>query len=346
MSWGAVVGQPLATRLLKRVVLAGKAAHAYLFVGPDGVGKRTTALTLAGALQCTALTAAGEPCGCCHSCERLRVNPPVHPDLHLIQPEGRYIRTQQIKELQAEMYARPTMGRYRIALIDGADRMNPESGNRLLKLLEEPPGHAVFVLLTANLSGVLSTLVSRCQSINFPPLSPDDVAAILASRQSASPEQIRLFAALSGGSAGRAVAMLETPEVLQRRDQAAQLLREIPTMDDHALLATAEALEKQRDTVEEWLELSLMWVRDAIVLKQGTGSSLLLNADQIAGLRSLAQTTDRDVLLQVLQHLVEARQHIQRSANLRLVLDVLFLRLQHVLTAPGNSKEMIHSFGG
>lgn len=327
MSWTAIVGQPLAVRLMRQAVASGKVAHAYLFAGPEGVGKRTVAMELARALNCQALTAEGA-CGSCLSCAKMTSVPPVHPDLALVQPDGRFIKTDQMRELQADMYARPNEGRVRVAIIDAADRMNPEAGNRMLKLLEEPPAHAVFLLLTHNLAGVLPTIISRCQVVNFTPLSPEDVTAVLQQRWGLEAVQARLYAALSGGSIGRAVAMSENPAIAKRRDDAFDLVSQLRELDDFALFGRAEALEKQKEELDDWLDMLLVWLRDALLIAQTGMDRLIMNADRLADVRALAHRYGANSLLSMLDFVTETRLRLQRNANTRLALDVLLLRLR------------------
>jgi len=327
VSWAAIIGQPLAVRLLRQAVATGKVAHAYLFVGPDGVGKRTVAVELARALNCQAPGSDGSACGACASCRKIASEPPVHPDLHIVSPDGRFLKTDQMRELQADMYARPNEGRVRVAVIDGADKMNPEAGNRVLKLVEEPPGYAILILLTENLSGVLPTLISRCQVVHFTPLSADDVAQALIRQQDLPAPQARLFASLSGGSIGRAAAMARDESVLQRRDQAGDFLQKLPALDDLALLSQSEALEKEKEHLGDWLEMVTVWLRDALLLSQTGSDKLVVNADKLPAVGSLARQLGPSGLLSMLSAVTEARGQIQRNANTRLVLDILLLRM-------------------
>ena len=327
MSWAAIVGQPLAVRLLRQAVAGGKVAHAYLFVGPAGVGKRTVAMELAKSLNCQAPLPEGGACDSCASCRKITAVPVSHPDVRVITPEGRFIKTDQIRELQEEMYARPNEGRMRVAIIDGADRMNPESANRLLKLLEEPPGYALLILLTHNLSGVLPTLISRCQVVNFPPLSPEDVAATLRERFGLEAGQARLYAALSGGSIGRAVTLSQDTEVAARRDQSCELLQKLSSMDDLALIGQAEALDKAKEHLEDWLDLATAWLRDALIVSQTGSVQLVINADRVGAVKDLADSFGSASILEMLSAITEVRGNLQRNANSRLALDVLMLRL-------------------
>ncbi|OTA42199.1 MAG: hypothetical protein A6D92_00885 [Symbiobacterium thermophilum] len=237
----------MAVDLLRRAVAGGRVAHAYLFAGPAGVGKRLVALELARSLNCLE-PRAGEACGACRSCLKLSAEPPVHPDVTVVEPEGRMIRTEQMRQVQNEVYARPTEGRYKVVIIDGAERMNAESGNRLLKVLEEPPPYACFVLLTTNAAGVLPTIVSRCQIVHFSPLPAEAIAAVLQEKAGIGPGEARLFASLSGGSVGAALAMAANPEVGRRRDEALSVLLRAGEMDDADLLEQAAAWEKEKIT--------------------------------------------------------------------------------------------------
>lgn len=331
MSWAAVIGQPLAVRLLRQAVTGDRVSHAYLFTGPDGVGKRTVALELAKALNCAAPTPQGGACDQCISCRKLSANPPTHPDLTVIQPEGRFIKTDQIRELQSTMYARPNEGKVRVAMIDGADRMNPEAGNRVLKLLEEPPAYAVLILLTHNMSGVLPTLISRCQVVNFSPLSPDDVAKALRNQAGLEQGQANVYAALSGGSIGRALAMAQEPAVAQRREETREFLLKLRDLDDLALISFAEALEKQKEHLDAWLELALVWLRDALLVAQTGSSQLVINSDKLAVIQMLGEELGPAKLLDMLAAVTDARARLQRNANARLVLDVLLVRLGDIV---------------
>ncbi|HYG60391.1 MAG TPA: DNA polymerase III subunit delta' [Symbiobacteriaceae bacterium] len=329
MSWAAIVGQPLAVRLLRQAIAADKVAHAYLFVGPEGVGKRTVALELAKTMNCLAPDPSGGACDTCASCRKVAAEPVSHPDVEAVSPDGRFIKTDQIRALQSDMYARPTEGKVRVAVIDGADRMNAEAGNRILKLLEEPPAYAVLVMTTHNLSGVLPTLISRCQVVSFPPMHPDEVAGALR-RRGLAPADAQLYAALSGGSIGRAITLSQDPDLSQRRDQVCELLRQLPEMDDLVLLGQAEGLEKGREHLEDWLELVTMWLRDAMLVAQTESDRLVINADRLPAVRQLADRLGAERLLAMLGAITDTRGYLQRNANTRLALDVLLLRLGQI----------------
>lgn len=326
MTWSAIRGQQMAVDLLRRAAAGGRVAHAYLFAGPPGVGKRLAALELARSLNCLA-PHAGEACGSCRSCLKLAEDPPVHPDVMVVEPDGRVIRTEQMRQVQNEVYARPTEGRFKVVILDGVERMTPESGNRLLKVLEEPPAYACFVLLTTNVAGVLPTIVSRCQIVHFSPLPPEEVAAVLQEKAGIGPEEARLYASLSGGSVGAALAMARSPEVARRRDEALGLLLRLGEMDDADLLEQAGEWEKEKEHLEERLDMAALWLRDALLVARGAPERLVVNADRMADVRALADRCGPSGLMAMLESLAGARDALLRNANARLVLDVLLLDL-------------------
>ena len=327
MSWSTIRGQDLAVDLLRRELVSDRVAHAYLFTGPAGVGKRRAAMVLAMSLNCLDPAGDGSPCGICRSCRELSADPPVHPDVMVVEPEGRFIKTEQMRTVQTEVYARPSEGRTRVIIIDEAERLNAEAGNRLLKVLEEPPAYARFILLTRNPAGVLPTILSRCQIVHFAPLPPELIAPIVQEQAGTGPAEARLFASLSGGSVGAALALAGNPVVGQRRGEALDLLLRLDEMDDAALLEQAEALEKQKEGLDAWLEMLTLWLRDGLLIAQEAPDRLIVNGDRLDEVRRLAVRYGAGSLMEMLESVSKARGQLLRNANTRLVLDVLLLNL-------------------
>ena len=181
--------------------------------------------------------------------------------------------------------------------------------------------------MTHNLSSVLPTLISRCQVVHCPPLSPYEVAGALEAKHGLDEGQAKLFAALSGGSIGRAVHIAEDPAVLQRRDETGEFLSKVRGMDDFDLISFSEALEKQKESLDDWLDLLIVWLRDALLTTQAADPSLLINADRAGIVLWVAETYSAAQLLDMLAAVTEARRALQRNANARLVLDIMLLRI-------------------
>jgi DNA polymerase-3 subunit delta' len=195
-----LIGQDLARAALERAIAGGRVAHAYVFEGPPGVGKRSAALGLAMALNCPVAPGAG--CGACEICRRVEAG--LHPDVPSFGPSGPggQIVIDDIRAILALTRTRPHEARARVVVVDDADAMNPSSANGLLKTLEEPLAGNHLVLCTGAPDRLLPTVRSRAQRIRFRALSPAALAAIARAR--GLPEaRAEIAVALADGSAAR-----------------------------------------------------------------------------------------------------------------------------------------------
>lgn len=317
MSFADIVGQDGNIAILQRSLASGRIAHAYLFDGIEGCGKKKTALALVAALFCEQ----GKGCGSCPPCHKIALL--QHPDLHLIEPDGAFIKIDQIRELQRELSLRPFEAPRKACIIEAADRLNPASGNALLKTLEEPPGHALLVLLTANIGGVLPTILSRCQQLHFPALPETLIADFLRNRGS-TPEMAGIAASLAGGSLTKAIE-IGAEETLASRKHFLEQMTAFSLKEIAPLFAAAEELATDRETALEKLELLTAFLRDVLHLQGGMQE--VVNTDLFPLLRREADKRSAVSTMERIERVVETRYAIQRNVNLRLALEVLFMRL-------------------
>jgi DNA polymerase-3 subunit delta' len=234
--------QDRALSVLRRALAAGRAHHAYLFTGPDGVGKERTALALAATLLCNAPNRQPEDdaCGDCNACHLLASD--NHPDFHLIHRglhvhhPDRTVRASSGMRLVVDLIRhfliapagmKPTQGDRRVFLIRDAQRMNEEAQNALLKTLEEPPPSATLILVTSSADRLLPTIRSRCQQVAFDLLPPDFIAAQLAARTDADSATAQALAALAGGRLGVAL-QWHAMDLLAPLPQLAHALQDLP----------------------------------------------------------------------------------------------------------------------
>jgi len=204
MGWG-LIGLDRATAGLEAMISSGRLPHALLLTGPRGGGKNSLARALAAALNCAAPVDGGGPCGQCPSCQKIAKD--IHPDLISLGPSGkaRLIKMEDIQNLRAQMAFRPFEGRVKVFIIREADRLSQESGNALLKTLEEPPPDSLLILTSASEAEVMATILSRCLRLRLPPLPQALVLEALAERRSLSGPPARLLAALAAGALGPAL---------------------------------------------------------------------------------------------------------------------------------------------
>ncbi|MBI2359386.1 MAG: DNA polymerase III subunit delta' [Deltaproteobacteria bacterium] len=297
--------------------------HAYLFVGPEGVGKKTVALALAQAIQCQEI--ANDFCGRCADC--IRVTHRNHPDFHELEPGPgkKEISIQQVRDLERELSLRPFCGRRKIAVVDPACLMNTAAQNALLKTLEEPPQGSLIILISTSTGGLLPTLVSRCVRLFFTPVPVDVVVELLVARKGAQREQARLLANLAMGSPGRALSG-ELDLLVERRRVWLEKIAAVGAGDYRAALAAAEELGAAKEETLRFLEWAEGWYRDIMVYAVRKDDNQLLNRDCEEVIRQQADRYSLERLLVLRSRAARTAARIQRNVNRRLALENFFLQ--------------------
>jgi DNA polymerase-3 subunit delta' len=228
-------------------MIRGPAPHAVLLVGPDGVGKTTLALDLAAGLLCSAAPTK-RPCRSCRACRM--VDKGGHPDLHRLGPAGpgRQVviggpdaRYRGVRELVAELSLMPVEGGARVAIVDGADRMNEDAQSALLKTLEEPPAGVIVVLCADQENRLMPTVRSRCARIRLGLVGSRDIEAIVADHDLADPPLAARLGRLAGGRPGIALAYARAPEAVLIRAELSRALLDLTDARPSARLAAVRS---------------------------------------------------------------------------------------------------------
>lgn len=327
MPWD-FIGNEGAVAALARDLASGRPAHAYLFLGPPRVGRRTLALRLAQALNCTGPE---PPCGGCSPCRRTAAG--LHADLLMVTVEAdeggphKAIQVGQVREVERAVALKPFEGQCRVVIIDPADAMNSEAQNAFLKTLEEPPPQTAFLLVAAREGALLPTIRSRCRRIELRPLPPAAVEAALRER-GPEREQARLLARLSGGRIGWALEAAADPAALERRRQGAELARALPAMPlaDRFDLAErlAEEFRARREPLLERLEEWRTWWRDVLLVQAGAEEGVT-HVDMLPLLREDAARYPRRQVVAFLRALLATPRHLEENVQPRLALEALLL---------------------
>jgi len=318
-----IIGHNQIIRALLNAIIRDRVAHAYLFAGPEGVGKTTTALAFARALLCAGPDR-GDACGRCRACRQ--VDHANHPDFHYVRPEGQSIKIEQVRGIQRKVMFRSYQGGHKVFLIEQAEAMTAEAANCLLKTLEEPPDETVIILLTALPQVLPSTVLSRCQQFFFKLIPFPELASSLIRLRGLAQEEARLLAALSGGSLGKALAYV-SGSFQKERDTAIQLTVALEEAGALEALEEAEKASKTRDSALNLLEMLACWYRDHLVWRETGEVGLLFNPDQVFTLEREAGYFETGRLVGIIEDIEKSKNKIRSNANIRLVLEALFLRL-------------------
>ena len=320
MTFSQILGHDRQKDILRRALDSGRLAHAYLFAGPEGVGKLLTALALVRGVFCKN----GNGCGDCTACRK--VDHHNHPDLHLLQADGSSIKIEQVRSLQKELAYRPLEAPKKVCLIDGAELLNPAAGNALLKTLEEPSGDALFILVSSHPEGVLPTIRSRCQQLPFGRIDHRTIKQTLENQLGLGDEEAHLLAALSEGSFKKALGK-DRDLFLGRRREILKALTALSQGSVVPLFSLAEELAGEKDQLPDILEILQAFYRDLLLFFHGRPEEELVNIDLMEKVRRVAARESLRSLLGKLDAISDCRMHLRRNVNRQLAMEVLLMQL-------------------
>ena len=271
MTFDQILGHDRQKGILRRALANGRLAHAYLFSGPDGIGKRLMALALARAIVCHEQRG----CGHCQACRK--IDHQNHPDLHILEPDGSSIKIEQIRAFQRELNLKPLESPRKICLIEQADAMTVGAANALLKTLEEPRGDTLLMLLSSQPNRLLETIRSRCQPLPFTRHPNSRIQAELEKQLGIESTESHILAALSEGSFKKAFGKDRELYLEQRRE----LLKTLTGLSSGSILPIldfAERLAADKTILPDILEIFQAFYRDVLhgparTQRRGTGQS-------------------------------------------------------------------------
>lgn len=327
MAWDRIRGHDAARSHLLTAAARGRLAHAFLFVGPDGVGKKLFATEFAKALLCEVPPAPLTACDRCPAC--VQVTAGTHPDAYTARrgDDENELSIDVIRDFCTRLGRKASRGARKVGIVEEADEFNANSANAFLKVLEEPPPGSVLILLATSTERQLPTILSRCQAVAFHPLSPADLRAVLAAHGVADPATVARLVRLAGGSPGRALALNDDGVWAFREDLLAAVTA--PRPDATGLIAkwakfvedAGKATPAQRTRAALGLGLLVDLLRTA--LRNGAGGA----EAEAAKLAALADRVGPDRLADWLDACLDADAQIGRYLQVMLVIEALTDRM-------------------
>lgn len=329
ISWN-IIGHKKILDLLEKHILS-RPSHAYLFIGEEHLGKRTVAEQFAKILECNDKTK--RPCEKCLSCVQFDAG--THPDIivlkkepplnkkSLIRREGK-IKIGKVRHLKRIFSLKPHSSPYKICLAPEADKLNEAASNALLKILEEPLGNVIFILIAPHVRALLPTIVSRCEIIKFFPIPKNILSASL--KNKVSKNDFEKIVAFSRGRAGIAFELSENSEIIDFYNKSIKELTAFIEDDEVGRFKTAEKMSKNLVAANKILNVWLSFFRDIIILKSGN-QNLILNIDFKKEILKYSQKYAFLELKEIIKAILYTKSLFLKNVNPRLSLETLFLKI-------------------
>ena len=320
MGFKEVIGNSGVKKILHRALKQKKLPNSLLFTGPEGIGKKQTAMVVAKALNCLKKTS--DACEECTHCKA--INNGNFPDVMVISPVKDMLKIDQMRLLKDTAYLKPMAGRKRVFVVIEAEKMNDEASNSLLKILEEPPPFSHIILVTPNPYRIIPTLKSRCQIFQFSPIPKEEIQKALVAK-GFQPERAHILSRLVDGNLEQALS-LEWEEVqlqrkkawhlflaLHKREKAAQLLKQF-----------SQSRAVIREDLEKTLDILASFCRDVILIQEKAKTDFLLNPDFEHDLREVAQSISSRQAMDFLSKIDFSISALRKNLNVNILVSSIF----------------------
>jgi len=319
-----MLGHQKVLTTLRAAIKNDNVSHAYIFEGPDGVGRRETARSFSSVLMCEDDNA---PCGECKSCQLFKQG--SHSDFYEIYSEDRSISVEDIRNILKGLIIKPLYSKYKVIIINDADSMTVQAQNALLKSLEEPPSYVVFILTVQSGAAITQTVRSRCQRILFNKMSYEDIMDILETRYGKRKPEWDFIVSYADGVIGTALDLVDSPHYIEVRDEVLEAVTQLVSSQDADLFKLYEIFEKNSDKIDYIFRVMLLFFRDIIIYNQTSDFSILLNSDKKDMIIKNA-SVQLSSLIKCIQAIWSAKRGLEVNANFQLAIEVMLMKIQHV----------------
>ena len=334
-SFSDIYGYETIKEHMQSAIKMGKVSHAYIINGGLGSGKKTLAGLFAKTLQCEGISESVDPCNKCHSC--IQADTHNQPDIIWIKHEKPAsigiddVREQIISDIQIKPYS----SRYKIYIIDEAEKLTVAAQNALLKTIEEPPAYGIIIFLTTNADIFLQTILSRCVMLDLRPIKDDIVDEYLKKNYSDISDYERKFAVnFAQGKIGRARSIVESTEYAQLKNDVMNVIKNAKNMTSGDIMAVAKDVKDMSNynlTIDDYLDLMAMWFRDVLLFKSTNDTNYLIFSDEISLIKSQAQTMSYEGIQDILNSIDKVKIRLKANVNFELCIELLIMAMKEAM---------------
>jgi DNA polymerase-3 subunit delta' len=324
-SFQQIVGHDSIIQHLQNAIQAGKVSHAYIFHGEEGMGKKTLAAAFAKTLQCE--EGKNISCNDCKSCMQADSN--NHPDIIRVTHEKVSIGVEDIRlQVNSDIQVKPYNSRYKIYIIDSADRLTEAAQNALLKTIEEPPEYAIILLLVSNINLILPTILSRCVQLNLKPVNKQVIKDFLMEKHQVPDYMAEVAANFSGGNVGKAINYASSEEFERMKEDVLHILKYIDEMELNEVISGLKTITAGKASIEDNIDLMILWYRDVLMLKATEDPNLLLYKDEFPFIKKQANRRSYEGIEMIISAMEKAKIRLKANVNLDLVLELMLLTIK------------------
>ena len=319
-----IVGNEQIIEHLQNAISMGKVSHAYIINGPQLSGKMMIAEAFARALQCEKEGTDG--CGECKSCHQ--ADDHNHPDIIYVSHEKpNNISVDDIRtQLNNDIVIKPYSSKYKIYIVDEAEKMNQQAQNALLKTIEEPPAYAVIILLTPNADAFLPTILSRCVVLNLKVVSDDKIKKYLMEHCKVPDYQADVCVAFAQGNVGKAMALASSDDFQELKAAAVQLLKRIHEIELYEFKEAIKQINEYKMEINDYLDIMMIWFRD-ILLYKATQKVELYSDEEISKIKEISEKAEKERLINLVYEFSELGNEIKYSTQKNIIFQAGIIKL-------------------
>lgn len=321
-----IVGHEKIVEHLQNAIKLDKVSHAYIFNGPDSSGKKMLAETFALALMCENKDTEG--CMECHSCKQVLGH--NHPDvIYVTHEKPNTISVDDIRlQLNNDIAIKPYNSKYKVYIVDEAEKMNIQSQNALLKTIEEPPAYAIIILLTTNADLFLPTILSRCIKLDLKVVRKDVIVDYLMKNYRIPDYQAEVCAAFSQGNVGKAIQLARSPEFNELKASVLQLVKRVGEIDLYEMGQAVKKITEYKLEIGDYFDLMMTWYRDILYFKATGDVNGLIFKEEVYEIKRQVEKHSYAGIENIVNALEKAKIRIRANVNFDLVIELLLLAIK------------------